>query len=109
MSVTIQLTEPITAHGKEIGELTLREPETKDYREIGSPFLVIAGDNEEMGIDVRSGVVSKYVMRLAAIPLSSVDKLCLSDFMLCQKAVLGFFGEGDGVTESDDSPKESST
>jgi len=109
MSVTLQLTEPITAHGKEIAELTLREPLTKDYREIGSPYLLLPGDNEQFAVDIRTSVVAKYIVRLGGIPLSSVDQLCMNDFNACIKAIMGFFGEGDGMTESNDSQNEPST
>ena len=109
MSVTLQLTEPITAHGKEIAELTLREPLTKDYIEIGSPFLMVIGDTDEITLDIRTSVVAKYIMRLGAIPRPSVAQLCMKDFTNCQKVVMGFFGEGDGMTESNDSQNEPST
>ena len=108
MSVTIQLTEPINAHGKEIGELTLREPQTKDFREIGSPYLLLPGDTEQFAIEIRPSVVARYIVRLAGIPLSSVDQLCMKDFGDCLKEIMGFFGEGGGLTESD-SQNEPST
>ena len=109
MSVTLQLTKPITAHGKEIFEITLREPNTEDVREFGSPFLVVPYDTDNMAIEIRASIVAKFIMRLAGIPLSSVDKLCIKDFFNCQKVVLGFFGEVDGLMERKDSQNEFST
>jgi hypothetical protein len=99
MSVTVPLSKPIKAHGDEVSELTLREPTTKDVIELGLPTLIIPGaDGQSTGIEIRQPVVARYVMRLAAIPMGSVEALSLSDFSLCTAAVMGFFGQGDGET-----------
>lgn len=99
MSVTVPLSKPIKAHGDEVSELTLREPTTKDVIELGMPTLIIPGaDGQSTGIEIRQPVVARYVMRLAAIPMGSVEALSLSDFSLCTAAVMSFFGQGDGET-----------
>jgi len=90
----IQLDKPIRAHGEEIEELNLRDPITKDQMELGMPFLIIQGDGDT-GIQIQSKTVGKYIVRLAGIPLSSVEQLSLPDFGKCQAAVLGFFGAGE--------------
>lgn len=99
MSITIPLSKPIKAHGDEVGELKFREPTTKDVIELGLPTLIIPGDDgQSTGVEIRQKVIARYISRLAAIPLGSVELLSLKDFSLCTAAVMGFFGQGDGET-----------
>jgi len=94
---TVPLGKPVTAHGEEIGEITLREPTTADVMEIGLPTLLIPGsDGESVGVEVRTKVIGQYISRLGAIPLASVKALSLADFTRCQGVVMGFFNSGDG-------------
>ena len=108
--ITIQLKKPIKAHGEEVSEITLREPVTKEVIEIGQPMLIIVGDEgKSTGIEIRQRVVARWVSKLAGIPMSSVEALSLGDYSRCTAAVMGFFGDGDGETGSNDSPTVSST
>lgn len=101
MSTTVQLSKPIKAHGVEVSELELREPTTEDVIELGLPTLIIPGaDGQSTGVEIRQPVIARYVSRLAAIPLGSVKALSLKDFSLCTAAVMGFFGQGDGETQT---------
>jgi hypothetical protein len=99
---TIALNTPISAHGEEIDQITLRQPTTADLIDLGQPMRLLPGSGgEETAIDIRMNVVAHYVARLAAIPLSSVKALSLADFSQATQVVLGFFGEGkapDGET-----------
>ncbi len=97
MSTTIKLSKTIKAHGEEVDEVTLREPATKDLMEIGLPMLIITGaDGQSTGIEIRQPVIARYISRLAAIPMGSVESMTIKDFSLCSAAVMGFFGSGDG-------------
>lgn len=97
MSVTVPLSRPVKAHGDEIQEVTLREPTTKDVIELGLPTLIIPGaDGQGAGVEIRQPVIARYLCRLAAIPLSSVEAMTVKDFSLCTAVVMGFFGSGDG-------------
>lgn len=97
MSAVIQLSKPIKAHGDEVSEISLREPTTKDIIELGLPTLIIPGaDGQSTGVEIRQPVVARYISRLAAIPMGSVESLSVKDFSLCTAAVMGFFGSGDG-------------
>ena len=89
----VALSKPIKAHGEDLSELTLREPTTKDAMEIGQPFLIIVGDGET-GIRIQQKTVGQWIVRLAGIPMSSVEQLGMEDFSKCQAVVLGFFGSG---------------
>ena len=91
----IILSTPITAHGEEMDQINLRPPTTADLIDLGQPMRLLPGNGlDEAAIEVRMNVVAHYVARLAAIPLSSVKALSLSDFGKATQAVLGFFGEG---------------
>lgn len=97
MSAVIPLSKPVKAHGDEVSELTLREPTTKDIIELGLPTLIIPGaDGQSTGVEIRQPVVARYISRLAAIPMGSVEALAVKDFSLCTAAVMGFFGSGAG-------------
>lgn len=97
MSALIKLSKAIKAHGDEVSEITLREPITKDIIELGLPTLIIPGDDgQSTGVEIRQKVVARYISRLAAIPMGSVESLSVKDFSLCTAAVMGFFGSGDG-------------
>lgn len=76
---TITLNKPITAHGKDISELTLREPSTEDVMEIGYPYLVIVRDGSDTGVELRPKIIINYIAKLTGIPPSSAKKLSLSE------------------------------
>ena len=97
MSTTVPLTKPVTAHGAEISEIVLREPTADDVMQLGSPQLLVpTADGESVAVEIRARVIGQYIMRLGAVPLSSVKALSLRDFTSLQGAVMGFFFAGDG-------------
>jgi hypothetical protein len=96
-AVTIKLSKPVAAHGEDVSELTFRDPVPEDIMQIGTPTLLIpSSDGETVGIEIRAKLVGQYISRLGSIPMSSVKALSISDFMQCQGAVMGFFGNGGG-------------
>lgn len=97
-AVSVKLSQAIKAHGDEIDEITLREPTTKDVIEMGLPTLIVLGDDGKTGIELRQAVLARYISRLAAIPMGSVEALTLKDHSACTAAVMGFFGQGAGET-----------
>ena len=105
----IFLSMPITAHGEEVDQITLRQPTTADLIDLGQPMRLLPGNGlDEAAIEVRMNVVANYVARLAAIPLSSVKALSLSDFGKATQAVLVFFGDGKAQEATSSSPNVSS-
>ena len=99
--ITIQLKRPITAHGKEITEITLRPPEPTDVMEEGIPSLLIpSADGSSVGVEIRTKVVGRYISRLGAIPVSSVKSMSMGDFNKAMNAVMDFFADGDGEESS---------
>ncbi len=89
---TVELTTPIQAHGEEVHALTLRPPLGKDIRVIGFPFAMASvGGDTETRFDAK--VISRYVVELAGVPLSSVDQLSAADWVEVMGAVTSFFGQ----------------
>jgi hypothetical protein len=82
------LSSPITAHGEELTELTLRRPTPAECRKIRSlPYSV--DQNEDVSLDL--SVAMTYIGICAGIPPSSVDQLDLSDINNLAWMVAGFF------------------
>lgn len=84
----IPLSKPIQAHGQEVHEIDLREPDGGDVMECGYPLTI--GDGEARP---NADIVGKLIVRLGGIPLSSVKQLSARDFQACLGGVLSFFGE----------------
>jgi hypothetical protein len=94
MSATVKLSKPVKAHDQVVSELVLREPTVSDTIELGMP-MGVESDGDGVLMVVRSGVIAKYVSRLAAVPMGTVKALALSDWMALQGVVQCFFGEQD--------------
>lgn len=92
MPVTLPLSRPIEAHGETLQQLEFRELTAKDIRTLGYPFVITS--DAKTAPD--SAVVGRYIVALANIPSSSVDKLSPLDFMAATGAVMGFFGTATG-------------
>ncbi|BAO88915.1 phage tail assembly protein [Caballeronia cordobensis] len=88
----VSLSKPITAHAEEVLELDLRDPTAKDVMELGYPYLVVQSDDGQ-GVELRPKVVARYVVRLAKIPMSSVEQLAIGDLSALQAHVMSFFGQ----------------
>lgn len=86
------LNKPITAHGEEINQLTLREPTGQEIFDIGFPYLIVIGDDDEQAMRIQVKTVGKYISKLAAIPPSAVGMLSPNDISQLAGVVLGFFG-----------------
>lgn len=99
MSVTIQLSQPVTAHGAEITEITMREPVPADTMDLGMPY-VIDVSSDDPAIAFKPSVIAKYVVRLAGVPMSTVKALSMSDWQALQVEVQGFFGRSGGAAPS---------
>lgn len=92
----IKLSKPVKAHGEEIHELTLAEPDSEVVMELGYPFLIHSGG----AMELRPKVVGDYVVRLAKVPRSTVKDLTLKDLQACQAAVMGFFGSSEDADQT---------
>lgn len=99
MSTKIKLSKPITAHGQEVDEIELREPGVEDIGDMGYPFLVVQSDDDTQAIEMRPKVVQKYICVLAGLNMAAVKSMAISDFMACQRAVMGFFKQGGSADQ----------
>lgn len=86
----LTLSKPIQAHNAETSELELAEPTGKDVRELGFPFKHYADGS----IQFLADKTSAYLVRLAKIPLSSVDQMSPSDINNASMVISNFFQQG---------------
>lgn len=91
---TFPLSKPVKAHGEEVTELTLEEPTSKLVMELGYPYLAIDLGGGDPGIELRPKVAGRYIMRLAKVPLTTVESLSIADLQTMHGWLMGFFGEG---------------
>jgi len=104
MSETIfTLSKPIKAHGKEVTELTFREPTGDDIEKVGFPYLMIMKGPGETGVEIRTGVMYQYISRLAAIPRESAKQINPRDLSALSGIIMDFFGES---TQEAETPSE---
>lgn len=83
----LQLKTPVTAHGEAVHVLEFKEPTGKDVRELGYPYQM----NQDESIKLQAHIVAKYIVRLADVPLSTVDQMTPGDLNNAGWLVAGFF------------------
>lgn len=100
-TVTITLSAPVKAFGKDIQELTLRGPNGKDIRECGFPFFNFVDANKNRCDKIDTGSIAKYIKNLSSPPITAntVDQLTPADFINCTNAVAGFFPQTEKTDE----------
>lgn len=100
------LASPIKAHGEELKVLTLRSLTPADARAVKALPYHVATD-ESVRID--TDAAAKYIVRMAGIPLGSVDQLNMVDFNALAWKVAGFFlGSASQRTTSSDASSTTS-
>ncbi|EAT0589965.1 phage tail assembly protein [Salmonella enterica] len=83
----LELNNPVTAHGETISVLEFNEPTGKDVRELGYPYQM----NQDESIKLQAHIIAKYIVRLANVPLSTVDQMKPGDLNSAGWLVAGFF------------------
>ncbi|EPG4957828.1 MAG: phage tail assembly protein [Citrobacter sp.] len=86
----LELNHPITAHGESLSVLEFNEPTGKDVRELGYPYQM----NQDESIKLQAHIIAKYIVRLANVPLSTVDQMSPGDLNAAGWLVAGFFLQG---------------
>lgn len=86
----LELGHPITAHGETLSVLEFNEPTGKDVRELGYPYQM----NQDESIKLQAHIIAKYIVRLANVPLSTVDQMSHGDLNAAGWLVAGFFLQG---------------
>ena len=99
---SLTLIKPVEAYGEPVTELEFREPIGKDLKACGFPFKFEASDGDGPNFaHPHAPAIHGLIARLANIPPSTVDSLCLADFAACMEIVTGFFGQSaQGATPS---------
>jgi hypothetical protein len=93
-----KLLKPIQAHGEEVTEITLREPTGQEILDIGFPYLIVIGEDENsQAMQIQAKTVGKYISKLAGIPPGSVGQLGGPDLSALMGEVLSFFGVAAGT------------
>ena len=92
----LELKKPIIAHGETLSVLEFDEPTGKDVRELGYPYQM----NQDESVRLLAHVVSKYIVRLAKVPQSSVDQMSPADLNAAAWLVAGFFLQARRLTTS---------
>ncbi len=95
---TFPLKRAVKAHGVEVTELELEEPTSKLVMELGYPYLAIDLGGGDPGIELRPKVAGRYIMRLAKVPISTVETLDIGDLQAMHGWLMGFFGEDETET-----------
>ncbi|MFV4756525.1 phage tail assembly protein [Citrobacter freundii] len=83
----LELQHPVTAHGETLSVLEFNEPTGKDVRELGYPYQM----NRDESIKLQAHIIAKYIVRLANVPLSTVDQMKPCDLNSAGWLVAGFF------------------
>lgn len=86
----LELKHPVTAHGETVSVLEFNEPTGKDVRELGYPYQM----NQDESIKLRAHIIAKYIVKLASVPLSTVDQMSPADLNSAGWLVAGFFLQG---------------
>lgn len=88
----VSLTKPIEAHGNQVKEIDIREPNGGDIAACGFPFRFTINDDGSQMIAPEAAVITALISRLGNIPRGSVAQLAFADWMECMGTVFGFFG-----------------
>jgi hypothetical protein len=83
----LELQHPVTAHGETVSVLEFIEPTGKDVRELGYPYQM----NQDESIKLQAHIIAKYIVKLASVPLSTVDQMSPADLNSAGWLVAGFF------------------
>jgi len=86
----LELNKPVTAHGDTSSGLEFTEPTGKDVRELGYPYQM----NQDESIKLQAHIIAKYIVKLANVPLSTVDQMSPGDLNSAGWLVAGFFLQG---------------
>ena len=92
-TVTLTLSEPIQAHGKEITTLEFKRPNGATIRRCGAPTKIQRVEGGEPVVLLDMDSYARYVSECAQIPAPSVNQLSAEDFFASVGVIDGFFGQ----------------
>ena len=88
---TMELSRPIEAHGEQVSELTLRDPDSGALFQLD----VTLGSG---GLTINLGSISKVIASAAGIPPSSAKQILMRDVFANLQGIMDFFGVDTRVT-----------
>ena len=95
MKTQFELKDKITVAGKEVGVVELREPNTRDVRELGYPFNISAAGDMDMNLKV----IGKYIVRCSNLSDGDLDKMSIGEFNEIAMELFTFLGSQMGNTQ----------
>jgi hypothetical protein len=94
MSITIDLSEPITGHEGPLKQLTLREPRFREIMKFGEPFSRgYATDGSVVYSAENTDAIKGYLEALIQQPANALllEQLSTTDTLRLKDALVGFF------------------
>ncbi len=96
MKLKFKLKNKITVAGVDTDVVELREPTTRDVRELGYPFTF----NQDGTLDMNMKSIGKYIVRLSNLSDGDVDKLSIGEFNEISMELFTFLGNQMGNTQA---------
>lgn len=91
--ITIELIEPVQAHGEMVKKLTFRRPTGGDIMSLGEGYPILI--NWTTGeVRPNPSVMGQMMSTLAMVPPSTIKALDAEDWSTCAHALMGFFPPG---------------
>lgn len=91
LNLTFKLQKKLTAHGKEIEEIKLREPTVADIIGYGNPVITHVRPKGASYITYDEEKMSDMMSTLGAVPLSTIRALHPQDWNTIAYALASFF------------------
>jgi hypothetical protein len=88
----MKLSQAIQAHGREVSELTFRQPTGADVSACGFPFSFSVTEESGTTVNPNAPAITALIARLSDIPLSSAKALAFNDWMAAMGELFSFFG-----------------
>jgi len=94
--IVLDLPKPIQAYGKEMTQITLREPTVADARALKSLPYSFGEDGVPRPL---LDICARYIARLGEVPESAIDQIGMREFHTLAWTVVGFFINQESVQE----------
>jgi hypothetical protein len=91
--ISIDLDEPVQAHGEEVKQLVFRKPTADDLMSMGDEFPINIDWNTGIA-SVAPATMAKMMSRLAAVPPSTIKAMSAKDFSTAAHRLMFFFVPG---------------
>ena len=92
-TVTVSLETPITSHNGPVTQVTIREPNGRDYIELGEPAVFAQTASKTAVLAENDTAIKGYIQRCITEPNADIvmAQVGLTDMMKIKQEILGFF------------------